>query len=342
MKKIIVLFGSLLLAFSMIASVSAAAATDAALKAGTDHVKVGDKITVTLSLSAADAVTSAYVEVTADAGLVLIPSECKWVKEGFLKDFNGNEGTIALTSAGDFNGEVLKLVFEAKTASTAKQQIQVAVQVRNSSTELLRKTVSTNIAIICDNHAFGDWNVSKEATCTQNGERVRVCSVCGMEEEDVIKASGHSLGAWSTVKAPTCTVNGSQSRSCSQCTFVETNGLSAKGHSYGAEVVVKDPTQTETGMKTRTCGSCGDVVEEVIPVVGKTEPATPTPTSNPTATPMITPTPTIIPTASSTPTSSVGESEPSESNGLIVWILVVAILLAGGLLAVLVVKKKKS
>ena len=39
-------------------------------------------------------------------------------------------------------------------------------------------------------HEYGDWTVTKEATCTENGEQVRTCALCEATETQVITA-GH-------------------------------------------------------------------------------------------------------------------------------------------------------
>ena len=37
-------------------------------------------------------------------------------------------------------------------------------------------------------HSFGDWTVTKEPTCTEEGEQMRVCTVCGAVEEASVPA----------------------------------------------------------------------------------------------------------------------------------------------------------
>lgn len=41
-------------------------------------------------------------------------------------------------------------------------------------------------------HEYGEWTVTKEATCTEDGEQERTCSSCGETETQTIKATGHS------------------------------------------------------------------------------------------------------------------------------------------------------
>ena len=40
-------------------------------------------------------------------------------------------------------------------------------------------------------HSFGDWKTTKEASCTQNGEKVRFCN-CGEKETTPITSTGHT------------------------------------------------------------------------------------------------------------------------------------------------------
>lgn len=41
-------------------------------------------------------------------------------------------------------------------------------------------------------HSFGDWSVTKNATCTESGEKTRVCS-CGYTETEPVFATGHKI-----------------------------------------------------------------------------------------------------------------------------------------------------
>ncbi|MBR6921300.1 MAG: leucine-rich repeat protein [Clostridia bacterium] len=43
-------------------------------------------------------------------------------------------------------------------------------------------------------HSFGEWNIIKEASCTEDGEKQRTCAVCGETETDTIPAEGHDYG----------------------------------------------------------------------------------------------------------------------------------------------------
>ena len=47
-------------------------------------------------------------------------------------------------------------------------------------------------------HTFGEWEVTKNATCTEKGSRECTCTVCKYEETEEIAATGHSYSLeWS-------------------------------------------------------------------------------------------------------------------------------------------------
>ena len=45
-------------------------------------------------------------------------------------------------------------------------------------------------------HSYANWEIIKEATCTEDGEKKRECKICGHIEEVVIKTKGHKYSNW--------------------------------------------------------------------------------------------------------------------------------------------------
>ena len=127
----------------------------------------------------------------------------------------------------------------------------------------------SDVTIPCTgDHKFGEWTVTKEATCTEDGSKSRTCSVCGTSETQTIAAPGHKFGDWTVTKEATCTEAGVKSHTCSVCQTTETKDIAATGHSFGKWVVTKKATRTEEGLKTRTCSACGATETKVIPALG--------------------------------------------------------------------------
>ena len=123
---------------------------------------------------------------------------------------------------------------------------------------------------VCIKHVFGEWAVTKAATCTEAGVSTRTCTVCGAEETLTVPALGHKFGEWTVTKAATCTETGVSTRTCTVCGEAkETKDIPALGHKFGEWTVTKAATCTETGVSTRTCTVCGEAKEtKDIPALG--------------------------------------------------------------------------
>ena len=123
---------------------------------------------------------------------------------------------------------------------------------------------------VCIKHVFGEWTVTKAATCTEAGVSTRTCTVCGAEETLTVPALGHKFGEWTETKAATCTEAGVSTRTCTVCGEAkETKDIPALGHKFGEWTETKAATCTEAGVSTRTCTVCGEVKEtKDIPALG--------------------------------------------------------------------------
>ena len=123
---------------------------------------------------------------------------------------------------------------------------------------------------VCIKHVFGEWTVTKAATCTEAGLSTRTCTVCGAEETLTVPALGHKFGEWTETKAATCTEPGVSTRTCTVCGEAkETKDIPALGHKFGEWTETKAATCTEPGVSTRTCTVCGEAKEtKDIPALG--------------------------------------------------------------------------
>lgn len=80
-------------------------------------------------------------------------------------------------------------------------------------------------------HHFDTGVISKQPTCTEEGERTHLCPGCGSIYTTVIAAYGHAFGEWTVTKPATATTKGEESRACANCETVETREIPAKGYS---------------------------------------------------------------------------------------------------------------
>ena len=144
----------------------------------------------------------------------------------------------------------------------------------------------------CDVHTFGTkYETVKEATCTEKGARVAICTVCGAKNTvtEETPALGHEFNYIRT-KEPTCASEGAETATCSRCDAVATKTVPATGaHNYVnnkcavcgltqgqnpcATHTMKTPvvtpaTCTDPGDSAEECSVCGMTIHTVIPATG--------------------------------------------------------------------------
>lgn len=81
-------------------------------------------------------------------------------------------------------------------------------------------------------HSFGNWIIEKQASCSEFGEKYRVCAndETHIERETITKLS-HSYGNWSVIKEATESENGTRERTCTACAHVQKETISYTGES---------------------------------------------------------------------------------------------------------------
>ena len=86
----------------------------------------------------------------------------------------------------------------------------------------------------CDleGHGWDEGKVTKEPTCTEEGEKTYTCQYCGKTKTEQIGALGHDWDEGQVTKEPTCTEAGEKTYTCQRCQDTYTEEISALGHSY--------------------------------------------------------------------------------------------------------------
>lgn len=108
-------------------------------------------------------------------------------------------------------------------------------------------------------HQYSEWNITKPATCSEIGEKVKVCALCGDEVRTSISATGHQFGEWETEKEPNCIQEGNKKRVCNTCGAVESESIPA--HNY-VESSRNDATCESAGYIEYKCDRCGKKYKE--------------------------------------------------------------------------------
>lgn len=80
---------------------------------------------------------------------------------------------------------------------------------------------------------FGDWEIDKRPTCTEQGTEKRECSVCKTAEYRSIPITEHNWKKWYVSKKATCTEQGTETRECDSCGYTQSVPILALNHNYG-------------------------------------------------------------------------------------------------------------
>lgn len=103
-------------------------------------------------------------------------------------------------------------------------------------------------------------------TCEAPGERILLCSVCGDRKQEITGAAlGHDY--IDTLARPaTCTTEGYHEATCSRCQAKITEPIAALGHHYSDWITDSEATTSQNGQRHRTCQNCGDTELETIAI----------------------------------------------------------------------------
>ena len=121
----------------------------------------------------------------------------------------------------------------------------------------------------CEEHIWDEGRVIKEPTCTESGQMKYQCTNCIQVKTEDIDPT-HAASSWEIGEQPNCTEAGTKVQRCSACgEIVNTTVWDAKGHIPGVWLTTKSATCTEAGIKTQKCQRCDTVLaEEEIPAAG--------------------------------------------------------------------------
>ena len=253
---------------------------------GDAAANVGDTVTLTISLSATDAIGSWLFELYYDDSVLRYESGADNASDGRLLFCNWSDGVTAVN---------MTLVFTAVgegTASLTVSSPQIVAFDNVSEMEANDLSFTVTVTSLCEHTAWSavtySWS-ENNLECTAS----RTCLSCGFTETEsatvddvsIVAATcespetstytvsffyeiferqtktavtGPALGHdyASDVTAPTCTAGGYTAYTCSRCghSYVG-DETAALGHDYAA--VVTAPTCTDGGYTTYTCSRCG-------------------------------------------------------------------------------------
>lgn len=133
-------------------------------------------------------------------------------------------------------------------------------------------------------HIYGNWEITKAATCTNEGEKKRCCTVAGCTafytKTIAVTENAHIYGEWITTVEATCEQQGTMIASCQEvgCDHVATRIIKELPHTLPEKhledgslnpewKISKEPVHgrgfvTEMGYARANCAICGTTVTE--------------------------------------------------------------------------------
>lgn len=105
-----------------------------------------------------------------------------------------------------------------------------------------------------DSHEWGKWTTVRESTCTEKGEQIRKCAVCGEEEIESLPLAKHTWDNGKVTKAPSYTKVGVKTWTCKKCGKTKTTTLAKLPMpKAGTKVIVggNQYTVTKAGSEVR-------------------------------------------------------------------------------------------
>lgn len=270
-RKIVVAICILLMLSLSVVTVFAAGSVNMSLKSSGTSVTRGEEITITVAATV-DTCGSGGVEVFYDTSVFEMVSG-SWLIEAFMKDFSTetNDGAFALEGNAALSGNVFQFVLKAKEGAVlGSSSISVMFKA-----DTVVKTDSMTVTIECK-HEYDSGEVTKEATCTSDGTRVRTCKICNATKNETIEKLGHAYDDGEIVTPAGCIEVGEMLYHCTRCDKTKNEEIPPAGHSYendcdadcdicGNERTVEHNYDTHwTSDATghwHQCLDCGDVLE---------------------------------------------------------------------------------
>ena len=118
-----------------------------------------------------------------------------------------------------------------------------------------------------DSHEWGKWTIKRESTCTEKGEQIRKCAVCGEEEIESLPLAKHKWDNGKVTKAPSYTKVGVKTWTCKECGKTKTTTLAKLPMpKAGTKVIAGGNQYTLTKVGSEVCFSKANAKARAITV----------------------------------------------------------------------------
>ncbi|MBQ6872738.1 MAG: leucine-rich repeat protein [Clostridia bacterium] len=122
-------------------------------------------------------------------------------------------------------------------------------------------------------HEMGEWHITVDPTCTEEGESKSECLNCDYYETERVEALAHTEKILVPVPA-TCTNTGlTEGKQCARCGVIleAQEVVDMLPHEMGDWYTTQAPTCTETGEEKRECANCDYYETNILEATGHSE-----------------------------------------------------------------------
>ncbi len=223
MKKVISMVLAVMVLLSMFTFVTSAANEPTlTIKSSKTAPKVGDTITVTVSVSEKSKLGALTVDLKYDSRRLEAVSKSGTVNGVFSLEFVNEEYSsnvvryTGVTTAGITDKAVALFTVKFKVIGEGKSKLSITIDEAFDENDQPVK-VNTNTINIDPTHVHKyEEKIIKEATCTATGEKELRCK-CGDVKKEAIPKKQHTPGEWEVTKEPTHTEKGVKEQKCTAC-----------------------------------------------------------------------------------------------------------------------------
>lgn len=223
MKKVISMVLAVMVLLSMFTFVTSAAnAPTLTIKSSKTAPKVGDTITVTVSVSEKSKLGALTVDLKYDSRRLEAVSKSGTVNGVFSLEYVNEEYSsnvvryTGVTTAGITDEAVDLFTVKFKVIGEGESKLSITIDEAFDENDQPVK-VNTNTINIDPTHVHKyEEKITKEATCTAAGEKELRCK-CGDVKKEAIPKKQHTPGEWEVTKEPTHTEKGVKEQKCTVC-----------------------------------------------------------------------------------------------------------------------------
>ncbi len=199
----------------------------------------GESVKISINISNNPGIMAMAFSITYDSDALIYKSYTK----GYLSNYNihhhEDKGHISFVNIENKdvnkNGNIITIIFDVKSdakpgnyvvslanSNREKYGTQLHNSFSNSKQEFVVPRVTAGGVTVketCENtgHEFGEWNIVKQANCTETGLKTHFCIRCNSAEEVTVPITHDFESEWTVDKEATPQEDGIMSRHCTKC-----------------------------------------------------------------------------------------------------------------------------